>query len=352
MGLIMPEENGDDGVWDTLINDAADAIDAHNHTSGNGARVPSTGININADLECNGWYITELGAIQLNSVSLLAAGTNDLFATAGNLYWRNGSGTNVQITSGSTINAAAIGGIVGDYASVGAEVAFTDSTDTYTFKQQTGAGVKQYARGAFGSVDLYEFKANPTAGVPTTRVRLSSPAALAGSYEITMPAALPGSTVPLQISSAGVVTASNTFVNPPLFTTAKDRVLDLGSPVMTGTAARSASTSGTRVNLGTGGVCYIQVPHNAGEIITTVTIYGDAQSIGSITAELYEYEAGAGTTLVASGNNTDIGAGDDWSITPGATLQPGATSVLTLLLFSTSGATNDIYSVVVSAKTA
>ena len=89
---------------------------------------------------------------------------------------RTNGGTNIKVTSGSTLNLSLVGGIVGDYASVGAEVAYDDANDRYTFKQQLGGGgVKQWARLAAGDVDLYEVLATASGTTISNRVRLKSP---------------------------------------------------------------------------------------------------------------------------------------------------------------------------------
>lgn len=222
MALILPTENDDDGDWDILINNALGptGVDGHDHSPGKGVRVPSGGLNINADVQwaSGGVFraITEAKAFALRAhaaadvTSYTRAWWSD---SAGNVFWRNSGGSNVQITNGASLNASLIGGIGGDYGAVGALVDFTDSTDTYRFRQQLGGGVQQYAKVAMADLDLFEFKAQPAAGVPANRVRIKSPAALGASYDVTMLTALPGSTSALQVDSAGQMTASNTFAN-------------------------------------------------------------------------------------------------------------------------------------------
>jgi hypothetical protein len=221
MSMVLPTVGASLDVWGTIINTALTLNDAHDHTTGKGVKVPSAGLNINADVAWNsgGTYYGLTGVKILDFQPQAAAGltafSSALFSNstdANNLYYRNASGVNVKITDGSTLNVSIVGGIGGDYSSIGALLDYDDASDTYRFRQQN-VTVRQYAHIAAGDVDLYEYKAPADATAPTNRVRLSSPAALAASYALTFPAALPGSTLLQQVSSAGVISWSNTVAN-------------------------------------------------------------------------------------------------------------------------------------------
>lgn len=214
MNIILPTLRQDSGQWDNKLNAALTLVDAHDHTSGKGPRVPTAGININADLAFGGFGPTGLGKAAFNAVTPLAAGSKTLFVSSSDneLYWRSNGGTNVKLTSGSTVNISLVGGIAGDYSSVGAEVAYDDANNRYTFKQQ--GSPKPWARIASGPVRIYEFNTTDT-----VYVELAVDAALAASYTLTLPAALPGSTLLCQVSSAGVVSFSNTIATGITLTT-------------------------------------------------------------------------------------------------------------------------------------
>jgi hypothetical protein len=220
MGLVLPTDHGSVDTWDTIFDTSYQLIDAHDHTTGKGVKVPVAALNVTSDVSWSSGgtshAITDLVAIDFAAVASSAvtalAGALWLNSADSNLYWRTPGGSNVQLTDGAALNVSAFtGGIGGDYAGVGALVIFDDATDSYWFQQQIGAGVRQYARMRNADVDLYEYKANPAAGVPTNRVRLASPTSLAASYQVTFPASVPGATVALQMGSTGVLTASNAF---------------------------------------------------------------------------------------------------------------------------------------------
>lgn len=215
MGLVRPTENGDVGVWASLLDAMFAQIDQHDHSAGKGVKVPlASGATVTADIPWNSggsfFAITGLKAIdfQPQTAASMSAYQGALFCNSADneLYWRTTAGTVVKLTSGTALNIPGVGGFGGDYATAGALADFTDSTDTYAFRQQIGAAVRQFARVQSADLDLFEYKAQPAAGVPTTRVRLKSPAALAASYDLTFPAALPAVRAITRVDTAGNLT--------------------------------------------------------------------------------------------------------------------------------------------------
>lgn len=206
MSLITPTAGGDSGTWDDKINACFALIDAHDHTSGKGAQVPVAGLDIDDDIVMGGNGLTGVGLVAFTAVTALTAGSVTIFVNAADneLYWRTNAGTNVKLTNGTSINTTLVGGIVGDYSTVGAEVAFSDADNVYTFKDQS-APTKKWARLGSGSVRIYEYDSTES-----IYVELSAPAALGSTYTITFPTALPSTTSDLQISSTGVLSAKST----------------------------------------------------------------------------------------------------------------------------------------------
>ncbi len=215
MGMVLADINGDLNDWGRILNEAlADRIDIHDHTTGKGVPIVAAALDIDADVSWTSHAITDVLAMAFTPTTSgqVASYTTALFSLypSGDLYFRNLLGTNVKITDGSTLAITSSGGFGGDYVAAAAEAAYVDASDLYTFKQQVATAVRQYARLAGASIDLYEYFAAGATPVPTNRVRLQGPAALAASYALTYPAALPGSTLLQQVSAAGVMTWSNT----------------------------------------------------------------------------------------------------------------------------------------------
>lgn len=215
MSLSVPTLNGDPGTWDTQINVSLTLIDLHDHTSGKGVVVPSAGIGINANLTFAGYSATSLKATAFTTQAS-SPGTESVWVKTSDheLYYTNELGVDAKLTDNGAVNIAAVGGIVGDYASAAAAFYYDDAAKSYLALQLAPAP-NVWASLSAGDIDLYE----KTSG-SATRVRLSSPAALAASYAVTFPAALPGSTLLTQVSSTGVMTWSNTVANAATFSSA------------------------------------------------------------------------------------------------------------------------------------
>ena len=112
MSLVLPTPGERLGpTWATDLNTALTLIDAHDHSSGKGVQINNAGITINADFdfEKSG---TTYPAINMKHASFIKQTghpgvNNDVYVygsgTVGDLWFRNNSGVNVQITSGTTV---------------------------------------------------------------------------------------------------------------------------------------------------------------------------------------------------------------------------------------------------------
>jgi hypothetical protein len=129
-------------AWATQLNAALETIDAHDHSSGKGTKVPTSGININANLNFGGYKPYNLLSLQLSSQSAALSGAshaNSVFVQSGNLYFTNGSGTAVQLTSGGSIvsSPAAVESL--EYTSVNSSVVIGPSDDFVFIAVDTNA---------------------------------------------------------------------------------------------------------------------------------------------------------------------------------------------------------------------
>ena len=89
-------------------NTAFTDIDAHDHTSGKGVQVPSSGLNINADLDFQSNRADSLLSTKFTSqVSTLtgASNANSVYVVSGDLYYTNSGGSAIQLTSGASLAA-------------------------------------------------------------------------------------------------------------------------------------------------------------------------------------------------------------------------------------------------------
>ena len=187
MGLITPVPGADSGTWDDKINTSLATVDSHDHTSGKGVAITPAALDINDNIEMTSFGLLNTGQIDFTEVPDLTSGAQTLFVSSadGELYWRNDAGTNVQLTSGATINVSLASGIAGDYSSAGAEVAYDSANKLYTFKDESSP-TKKWARVASGPLRMYEY--NTTESVYLEHIIDPT---LASSYTLIWPAALP-----------------------------------------------------------------------------------------------------------------------------------------------------------------
>lgn len=88
---------------------------------------------VGESLDMNSTPILNAQYVQLYTGSSSGAPYNRLAQVGGDLYWVNSAG-GVRITSGSTLDASSLAGIIGDYGGGNpAKVEFHDGTETYRF---------------------------------------------------------------------------------------------------------------------------------------------------------------------------------------------------------------------------
>jgi hypothetical protein len=257
MGLVLPTEGGDAGTYDEILNDALTVVSDHDHTSGLGARVPTAGLNINADLTFTSggtpYAVKDAKAVDFSPVaaSSMSAYAGAFFVNAddsNNLYFRTVAGSNVKVTNGAALNVGAFtGGFGGDYGSIPAEANFVDASKTYTFKSTAGGN---WSRLQAGALRLTEFGTTET-----TYVELACPSALGGTYTITLPTGAPAANgTLLQATTAGVASWSNAGLAATTFASTVSVGSTLGvTGLITATAGVTAA-AGQHFTVSTTGV--------------------------------------------------------------------------------------------------
>lgn len=203
--------------WAEQLNAALEFIDAHDHTAGKGRLITSAALNINDDVALNNHNLTlarSYNMANLTSPIALPADLRSLYAVNGELYFNDGDGNQIQITDAGGLNASTIGGIGGDYGPPAA-VNYSSISKSYIFYQNSTSGL----RGKLDSADI--LLRDDVVGA--NAITLKSPTSLAAAYDFRFPNALPGSTQPLLISSAGDVdpgTITEAMVTPLTLTDA------------------------------------------------------------------------------------------------------------------------------------
>lgn len=113
MFLVIPVVSTEVGPdWASEINEALTLVDSHDHSAGKGTQITPAGFVIDDDLDFNTSYAATnmYGAYLASHAASLGATKQGLIYRVGtNLWYNNGSGTAVQITSGSSVNASGTG---------------------------------------------------------------------------------------------------------------------------------------------------------------------------------------------------------------------------------------------------
>jgi hypothetical protein len=374
-GVITPTPGGDNGTWDDKNNAAWSNYDGHRHEDGNGLRIRPAGIDINADLTFNSLYAPiALHRLTFASIVALTSNNKSLFVNTSDneLYWRSNTGTNVKLTAGNALNVAAFtGGFGAGYTSASAAADYDDSTEQYTFKQ---AAAGAWSRLGVGGIRLYEFGTTET-----LRVGLLAPAGLAGSYDVTLPLAAPASTQLVQMSSAGVLTASNTIANATTFSAVATfnaaPVLAAGATASSGqtitsptflastayqhtytipisfivgrqvinfAAGASLANENTQLTLGTSTLpmTLSLVPLPNGYIQSVVVGYSKTSGAGTITVVLKKLVGNTPTTVLTATVSGTPGNGG-FTFTPPTTTKDWPCSDVWYLLINGGGTTGD-----------
>jgi hypothetical protein len=140
-------------TWATDLNTSIDAVDGHDHSSNKGIRITPAAINISADLEYNQNSATELKNVIFDSTITASSTAYSLYQSSGNLYWRDGSGTAIQMTITGTVNSGA-GSITG-MADNRAAASYSDSAKTFHFFTDGTDG--HYGKMSHADLLLYKF---------------------------------------------------------------------------------------------------------------------------------------------------------------------------------------------------
>ena len=173
--ISKPAVGTDTGpTWAENLNTSLDAIDGHDHSTNKGIRITPAAINVNADMEFNQNSATELKNVIFDSSVTAATTAYSVYQASGNLYWRNGSGTAVQITTGSSVNAGA--GSISGMTSTDAGVTYADGSKTFNFF--TDSGNEDY--GKMAHADLLLFKYTNDNSADTDYITIAANSAASG----------------------------------------------------------------------------------------------------------------------------------------------------------------------------
>jgi hypothetical protein len=156
MGLTVPALGDASPAHVSAVGASLALLDTHNH--GASGALPTAAINVNAALPFGGFSAQQLRSLRMQDVgSPLNAAADDgsAFVAGGDLYFLDGNGHVIRLTSAGTIN---VGGMFrGDYLAYGALASYSHATRQYTFvdeltvKAPINAGILSTGPGGFGN---------------------------------------------------------------------------------------------------------------------------------------------------------------------------------------------------------
>ena len=195
MSLSIPVVGIDPGPQYALdINACLTVIDGHNHTPGYGVPITPSGLNINTDLPLNNNNATSVRSIrfQAQASALSAPDLGSLYTVTdvtdgADLWYTDGVGNQVRITSGGLVNATSSG--ISSGTATASFVAGVLVVDAVT-SNNTPANIKG------GSLLLGNNVAN------SHYLTLSPPNSMASDYALVLPS-IPASTLFMTLDTSG-----------------------------------------------------------------------------------------------------------------------------------------------------
>lgn len=231
MSLPVPTVSQAPGPdWANNYNSCLSILDQHNHAPGSGVQITQDGINLSSSsgtldsLSFNSTNAFAVRSIRFTAQSAaLALGTDVgcIYEAGVDLYYNDGSGNQVRLTQGGSIVGTA-GSITG-LPSGTASASYSAGTFVWQSATSTAAAMDN------GAVTIR------ASGASANGVTISAPNALAANYPLVLPAALPGSTSLLQVSSAGNV---STTLTPILTTIQTTGAAIIGTTLTVGTSVQ------------------------------------------------------------------------------------------------------------------
>ncbi len=247
-------------------------------------------LNINATLDINSQIVENIDQLEFDDHGAALTTARTIYFENDDAYIVDGSNNSVRITASGALNISATGAFGGDYTSSDAIATFTTATTLYKFLSDDSPS-ELYAGVNVGDIRLHE------KGNFTNYVAFVSPASLATSYTVKLPAAVPASKSVVQMDTNGdldvsaVVDASDalTFTN-------FDSLKYAGGKQITGNIANFLTVAGSPSLSTDGGILTMAVGDSvllpldgfdAAEKVNGVALVYNGNATGTATLELF-----------------------------------------------------------------
>jgi hypothetical protein len=194
----------------TYLISSLQKVDAHDHSSGKGARLSQASIQISSDWAMSGFGFTGVKFVGFSNPAVLTDAPNaSSYFKNGDFYLKLGDGTEIQITKNGSLNTALVGGFTGDYASAEAFCVYDEVSNTYAFN----AGVD--TPDTLSTVVVGRLSIRSVAeDANLYGVGLTTSGNMTASYDVEFPDELPAQESVWLLSTAGGLSyaATTTFV--------------------------------------------------------------------------------------------------------------------------------------------
>lgn len=238
MSLPIPVVGVDPGPdYADNLNSCLSIIDAHNHTPGSGVQIPSSGLNINADLTFGGNNATALKSARFTAQGSPLSGGSDLgciYVSGVDLYYNDENANRIQITQ-----SGAVAGTPGSISGLVSPASASYSSGPGTFIFRSAASTSGNIDG--GSLIIREQIASANG------ITISSPTSLGANYTLTLMGALPGSNKFLSIDSSGNIASTWAVDNSTITITANVIAVPTSGITSTQLAANSVTQAKLQV---------------------------------------------------------------------------------------------------------
>jgi len=288
MSLILPGIGTEPGpTYGQDQNTSFTILDGHSHTPGSGVQITPAAININTNLTVNGNSIISLASTTFNTITANTT-ANNLYVALGSesvpipdLWFNDGNGTAVQITSNGQVNATA--------ASIPGE---SYGAGTFTWRQGTGSTVP-------ANFDIGSITIRPNTAGTTNGITLIPYSGISSSVSIVLPA-LPSAQSFVTLDNSGNMVAS-------ILTAGGLTSSNIASATITGSNIAAATITGSNIAASTV-TRQNQVAVNSAISSTSGT--------SSTTSTSLTFVPGLGLTIVTTGRPVQVSLQSDGSGNP------------------------------------
>lgn len=271
MGLIVPTVANEPGpTFASDVNSSLTLIDNHNHSPGFGVPITPAGLSINTALPFGGNPATTLSYVSYTAQTSVTQ-TQATYVKGVDLYYRDGSNNEIQITTGGSVNGSS--GTITGLPNGTAGVNYASSVFTFSAATNTPANVQM------GSVLL----GNNTA--LSKYLTLQPPNAMAANYSLTLPT-VPASQKIMTLDNSGTMSAPYTVDNSTITISANVIGVPAGGIGSTQIATNGVATS----NIAAGAVTPVKI---------TPTIAQATMNVASITVSPTTTNGATAVTIAA-----------------------------------------------------